>query len=299
MPPVDLVQRGHVGRSPLRWGAAAIVATAVLAVAACGGTSGGTGTTSSPATATPAPTPLPPAGGQFTATGTIPLGTAVTAALVTCSFPSLDGPEITMRVSTADQSMGGFITLTSSTVYLRIGAGSGKSYTQRNFAGPGVTDFNATKGATFNAHLADITPAGQNAGTIGVVTAISGSVACGTKNPGGGTITIIGSSTGGAISGPLTSMLVGCPVGQTFSLINGLTQVGSSPASVEIGGGSGGAYFASISTSSTAYFFSSSAAELYTLGSGHVIWNHAVLTQTGTGGAGHTITVNGDATCDT
>ena len=297
---MDLLQRGRVGRSPLRWGAASLVAAAALTLAACGGNSGGgSGSTSIPATATPAPTPVPPAGGQFTATGTIPLGMAVTAALVTCSFPSLNGPEITMRVSTADQSMGGFITLTSSTVYLRIGSGSGKTYTQRNFAGPGVTDFNATKGATFNAHLADITPAGQNAGTIGVVTAISGSVSCGTKNPGGGTLTITGSSTGGAIRGPLTSMLVGCPVGQTFSLINGLTQVGSAPASVEIGGGSGGAYFASISTSSTAYFFSSSVANLYTLGNGHVVWHHAELTQTGTGGAGHTITINGDATCGT
>ncbi len=299
---MDLLQRGHLGRRSLGWGIASIVATAAPTLAACGANGGGgTGSTSVPATATPtpAPTPIPPAGGQFTATGTIPLGTAVTGALVTCSFPSLNGPEISMRVSTADQSMGGFITLTSSTVYLRIGAGSGKTYTQRNFAGPGVTDFNATKGATFNAHLIDVTPAGQDAGVIGVVTAISGSVSCGTKQPGGGTITITGSSTGGPISGPLTSMLVGCPAGQTFSLINGLTQVASAPASVEIGGGSGGAYFASISTNSTAYFFTSSAANLYTLGNGHVIWNHAVLTQTGTGGAGHTITVNGDATCGT
>ena len=288
-----------MGRSPLRWGAASIVAAAALTLTACGSGGGATGSSSIPATATPAPTPVPPAGGQFTATGTIPLGTAVTAALVTCSFPSLNGPEITMRVSTADQSMGGFITLTSSRVYLRVGAGSGATYTQRNFSGPGVTDFNATKGATFNAQLIDDTPSGQNAGTIGVVTAISGSVSCGTKQPGGGTITITGNSTGGAISGPLTSMLVTCPVGQPFSLINGLAQVASAPASVEIGGGSGEAYFASISTSSTSYFFSSSAANLYTLGNGHVVWNHAVLTQTGTGGAGHTVTVNGDATCGT
>jgi hypothetical protein len=296
---MDLLLSGHVGWRPLGSGAASVMAAAALTLTACGGGGGGTGSSSIPATASPAPTPVPPAGGQFTATGTIPLGTAVPAALVTCSFPSLDGPEITLRVSTADQSMGGFITLTAGTVYLRIGAGSGKAYTQRNFAGPGVTNFNATKGATFNAHLTDITPAGQNTGTIGVVTAISGSVSCGTKNPGSGTITITGSSTGGAISGPLTSMLVGCPAGQTFALVNGLTHVASAPASVEIGGGSGGAYFASISTSSTGYFFTSSAANLYTLGNGHVVWNHAVLTQTGTGGAGHTITVNGDATCGT
>ena len=131
----------------------------------------------------------------------------------------------------------------------RCHGGAGPRRLWRHKRRDGVTDFNATKGATFNAHLTDVTAAGQNVGPIGVVTAISGSVSCGTKNPGSGTITITGSSTGGAISGPLTSMLVGCPVGQTFSLINVLTQVGSAPASVEIGGGSGGAYFASISTS--------------------------------------------------
>jgi hypothetical protein len=69
--------------------------------------------------------------------------------------------------------------------------------------------------------------------------------------------------------------------------------------SKELGGGDRGAYFASISTTSASFFFTSSAKGLYTLGSGHVRWNNAVLTQSGTGGARHTITVNGDATCGT
>jgi len=89
------------------------------------------------------------------------------------------------------------------------------------------------------------------------------------------------------------------PVGQAFSAINGLTQVASAPASVEIGGGSGEVYFASISTSTTSFLLHLVSRHLYTLGNGHVIWNHAVLTQTGTGGAGHTVTVTGDATCGT
>jgi len=119
------------------------------------------------------------------------------------------------------------------------------------------------------------------------------------QEAGGGTITITGDSTGGAISGPLTSMLVSCPSGQAFSAINGLTQVASAPASVEIGGGSGEVYFRVDLDEHDEFFFTSSAAHLYTLGNGHVIWNHAVLTQTGTGGAGHTVTVTGDATCGT
>jgi hypothetical protein len=242
---------------------------------------------------------VPPAGGQFTETGTVRLVTTVAAKGVTCSFPSFNGPEITMQVATADLSRGGYVTLTANKVFVRIGAGSGATYTQRNFSGSGVTNFNAAKGATFTSQLVDDTPAGQNKGTIGTVTAISGSVSCGDKTPGSGTITITGDSSGGAVTGALTSMLVSCPSGAAFALINGLTQIGATPASVEIGGGSGEVYFASISTSSASYFFTSSAAGLYTLGNGHVIWNHGVLTQTGAGGAGHTITVTGDATCGT
>src|ERR1700693_3310878 len=101
---MDVWQCGHVGRGPLRWGVASIVAAAAMTLTACGGSGSGTGSSSIPATPTPTPTPapspVPPAGGQFTSTGSITLVTAVTADLVTCSFPSLDGPEITMRVST-------------------------------------------------------------------------------------------------------------------------------------------------------------------------------------------------------
>ncbi len=275
----------------------AILALAALALSACGSSEP---TTSSGGTKpSPSATPVPAAGGQFTETGAVQLVTTVAPASVTCSFPSLNGPEILLQVATVDKTMGGFITLTSSEVFLRVGAGSGSTYTQRNFSGPGVTNFDAAKGAQFNAQLADTTPAGQSRGTIGAISSISGSVSCGTKTPGSGTITINGTSSGGAISGALTSMLVNCPAGAAFALINGLTQVGSMPVAVEIGGGSGEVYFGSFSTASTAYFFTSSATGLYTLGNGHVRWNNAALTESGAGGAGHTITINGDATCGT
>jgi len=288
---------GRRYRHPLRGLGAAILTSAALALTACGG--GGTGTSSTAPTPTPSPTPIPPAGAQFTETGAVKLVTTVAPTGVTCAFPSLNGPEILTQVASVDGTEGGYITLTANTVFVRIGAGSGATYTQRNFSGTGVTNFDPTKGAQFNAQLTDDTPSGQNKGTVGTVTSVSGSVSCGTKTPGGGTITISGDSSGGSISGALTSLLVKCPTGAAFSVINGLTQVGSTPASVEIGGGDGGPYFASISTESTSYFFTSSAKGLYTLGNGHVIWNNAVLTQTSPGSAGHTITISGDATCGT
>ena len=275
----------------------AIVAVTALTLTACGGS--GPATSGGGSTPSASPTPVPPAGGQFSETGAVQLVTTVTATAVTCSFPSLNGPEILMGVATADGTMGGYVTLTSNEVFVRVGAGSGSTYHQRNFSGPGVTNFAATKGAQFNAQLTDTTPAGQAKGTIGAITSIAGSVSCGNKTPGGGTITINGTSSGGAISGAMTSMLVKCPAGAAFALINGLTQLGSTPVSVEIGGGSGEVYFGSFSTASVAYFFSSSATSLYTLGNGHVHWNNAMLTQAGPGGTGHTITINGDATCGT
>jgi hypothetical protein len=289
-------RHGQPSNHPITGLGAAILTAAALALTACGG--GGAGTSSAAPTPTPSPTPLPPAGGQFTETGAVKLVTTVVPTGVTCSFPSLNGPEILMQVASIDGTEGGYITLTANTVFVRIGAGSGATYTQRNFSGTGVTNFDATKGAQFNAQLTDDTPSGQNKGTVGTVTAVSGSVSCGTKTAGGGTITISGDSSGGPISGALTSMLVKCPAGAAFSIINGLTQVGSTPAAVEIGGGGGGPYFASISTASVSYFFTSSAKGLYTLGNGHVIWNNAVLTQTSPSGAG-TITISGNATCGT
>jgi hypothetical protein len=289
---MDLCSRPPSIRPLRRW-APVIVAATALALSACGSSSGAGRTPSA------SPTPVPPAGGQFTETGAVQLVNSVVPSAVTCSFPSLNGPEILLQVATADRTMGGFITLTSSKVFLRVGAGSGSTYTQRNFTGSGVTSFDATKGAHFNAQLTETTPSGQNPGTIGAVTAISGSVSCGTKTPGSGSITITGNSTAGAISGALTSMLVSCPAGASFALINGLTHIGSTAAAVEIGGGSGEVYFGSLSTTSAGFFFTSSAPGLYTAGGGHVHWNNAVLTQTGTRGAEHTITISGDATCGT
>jgi hypothetical protein len=283
---------GRASRHPLGGLGAAILTSAGLALTACGG---GAGTSNAAQNPTPSPTPIPPAGAQFTETGSVKLVTTVAPTGVTCSFPTLDGPEILMGVATVDGTQGGYITLSANTVFVRIGAGAGKTYTERDFSGPGVSNFDAAKGASFNAQLTDDTPAGGNPGTVGTVTTVSGSVSCGNKTAGGGTITISGDSSGGSISGALTSLLVKCPAGKPFSIINGLTKVGSAPASVEIGGADG-SYFASISTASTSYFYGSSAKGLYTLGNGHVVWNNAVLTQTNPSGAG-TITISGDATC--
>jgi hypothetical protein len=286
--------------TPRTWAASCVVVGA-FALAACGGSGAATSSSTAPTptpTVAPSPTPVPPAGGQFTNAGTVQLASPVPAAGVACSFPTLQGPEITIRISATNGSAGGFIDLTSSEVFVRIGAGSGAAYTQRNFSGSGVTNFDAATGAQFNAQLTDVSPAGQKKGTLGTITSISGSVSCGDKTPGSGTITITGTSTGGAISGPITSMLVNCQGGASFAIINGLTTVGSAPATLEIGGTPGG-YFGSFQTASASYFYSSAASGIYTPGNGHVIWNNAVMTQTGAGGAGHTITINGNATCGT
>jgi len=287
-------------RSARTYGRVALLATSALAVAACGGTSSGA-TTAPAATTTPTAnataTPVPVAGAQLTNAGEVQLEATVAPAGITCSWPSLDGPEITIAVQSVDKSAGGFVTISASEVFVRVGAGSGTAYTQRNFAGPGVTAYNAATGATFNATLTDTSSPGQHKGTIGSITSIAGSVACGTQTPGSGDITIDGTSTGGAISGTLTSIHVNCDNAPNFALINALTKVGSSAATVEIGGGGGEAYFASFATSSGSLYFSSSKPGLYTISNGQVHWSAAVLTESGA--AGDSVTVNGDATCGT
>jgi hypothetical protein len=260
---------------------------------ACGADTGGAGTP------TPSPTPLPPASGHLTSTGDVALVTTVAPAAITCSYPSLNGLEILLFVQNVDKSLGGFVTLSSSQGFVRIGAGSGATYTQRNFVGMGVTNFDAAKGAQFNAQLADNSPSGQNKGTIGAVNSIAGSVTCRNKNPGSGNITITGDSTGGAIHGALTSLLVSCSATMpNFARISALMHACSAPDAIEFGGGGTEITFASISTSSTSFFFGSSTPGLYTVTNGHVHWNNkAVLTQSGAGAAGHEVTISGDATC--
>jgi len=163
-----------------------------------------------------------------------------------------------------------------------------------NATATAVSPGTANISATFNG-VTGSAPVTVSSATI---TSISGSVSCGDKTPGSGTITITGTSTGGAISGAITSMLVNCQGGSSFAIINGLTTVGGAPATLEIGGTPGG-YFGTFQTATASYLYSSAASGLYTPGNGHVQWNNAVMTQTGAGGAGHTITINGDATCGT
>ncbi|MGA8521828.1 MAG: hypothetical protein WB807_02080, partial [Candidatus Dormiibacterota bacterium] len=256
-----------------------------------------------------APTPLTTstpgaASEQATLTGdpriTGPLNADGVTHFVTCDEPSLSGAEIFAFENAADPSVGVFLTIRRGFINVRLASGSGAAYTERDFAGSGVTSFGAASGAQFSSSLTEATPAGTHKGTVEAITSIAGSVSCGTFTPGGGTVTVTGDTGSGTLSGSLTSIRVECGgSGQgSYAIVAGLSRVGSTPALINVDGGNGASpLFVTVSTGSGAQQFSNSATGLVTFSAG-VATYHATLTQTAAPGAGgHTVMVNGSATC--
>ena len=256
-----------------------------------------------------APTPLTTstpgaASEQATLTGdpriTGPLNADGVTHFVTCDEPSLSGAEIFAFENAADPSVGVFLTIRGGFINVRLASGSGAAYTERDFAGSGVTSFGAASGAQFSSSLIEATPAGTHKGTVEAITSIAGSVSCGTFTPGGGTVTVTGDTGSGTLSGSLTSIRVECGgSGQgSYAIVAGLSRVGSAPALINVDGGSGASpLFVTVSTASGAQQFSSSATGRVTFSAG-VATYHATLTQTAASGAGdHMVMVNGSATC--
>ncbi|HEX4578421.1 MAG TPA: hypothetical protein VH498_00315 [Candidatus Dormibacteraeota bacterium] len=218
---------------------------------------------------------------------------------VNCEEPSLVGEAIYAFQGTADPAVGTLLTIRDGHIAVRLGSGSGSSYTERDFIGTGVTSFGAASGAQFSSSLTEVTPAAQKKGTIESISSISGSVSCGTFAPGGGTVSVVGDTGNGMISGSLTSIRVVClaPSSGRTAVVRGLTHVGSTPAIVEIGGGTGGnPLVVGESTASASNQFSSTATTgLLTFGANSVTYHATVTDTAGT----HSVMVSGTATCGT
>lgn len=274
-----------------------------LVLAACGGTAA---PSNAPAqkptpltTSTPGPFSI-----QATLTGdariTGPLNTGGVTHFVTCDAPSLSGETIDFFESTADPVVGAFVTVRAGSINVRLASGSGATYTERDFDGSGVTSFGAASGAQFSTSLTDATPAGGNKGTIETISSISGSVSCGTFTPGSGTITVTGDTGNGMLSGPLTSIRVGCGnSGGQYATVMGLSHVGSTPALIELAGGTRSSpFFVAVMTASGTQDFTNPATGLVTFPAGGVAYNATVTEQTASGSAGtHTLMASGTATC--
>jgi hypothetical protein len=294
--------------------ALAISALGAVALSACGSSaapgssSAGAQTPTPVATPTPLPTSTPgPASEQGTLTGdariTGPLNSDGPVHFVNCDEPSLDGPTIQAFGNAADPSVGVFLTIRAGFIAMRLGSGSGATYTERDFTGTGVTSFSPASGAQYSSSVTETTAAGGNKGTVESMSSISGWVSCGTFATGGGTITVAGDTGHGTIAGALTSLRVGCggSVDRPFATVAGLTHVGSALAVVNLAGGTlPSPFFVSVSSASGFQQFKSTSPTAVTFPSSGVVTYNATATEATASTTGiHTVTVSGTATCGT
>ena len=131
---------------------------------------------------------------------------------MTCSFPDVDGLRISVFGRAPDSTFSYRITVAPEKVIVRADRGAGPTFRERNFQGAGVTGFDARRGADIEAELNDAAPSpGVAPGSIGRVTAVRGSVACGDQTPGSSTLTVTGETPAGRYdAAPLDPVVVEC-----------------------------------------------------------------------------------------
>ena len=204
----------------------------LLWISACGSPSTG----SAPSPPPPTPAPGPPTS-TFTLTGDGSLtGSPLTSLSVSCYVPGFNGRLIAVSGQVGQQADAPYVTVTieSSKVTVGEAAGSGSAYSSRSFSGSGVSGFDPTKGARVSGPLTE-TASSVAKGTLGALTAITGSVSCGNQMPGTTNIKISGSTAEGTV-GDFGATRVACITtryGQGVT-VNALTTIGGRPALVSV-----------------------------------------------------------------
>ena len=278
-------------------GGMVVLPLVAVALAACG-SSTPAGTTSRSGTPTAAPhTPSgPPSGppsGSGTAAGDADVSGAITVTSVLCSWPGTSGPGIRVFAQPAGQTSSGVqlvILVQADAVNVKAATGSGTTYAQREFNGPGVSNFDETKGATVDATLTEDKAQGAHPGNIGAMSSLTMTVACGSEQPGTASVTVTGSTADGMLSGQLTSARVDCatyPQGKTAD-VTALTQVGGSSMLIIVG-----VTWAGITVAVDGRFYANTDPGTGTATSGGAHWSGDVTEQS----SGATLHVSGDATC--
>ncbi len=224
-----------------------------------------------------------------------------TVGFVTCDEPSLTGPSILAFRSASNGQVGVLLTIRQGAIEVRVAQGAAATYTERLFDGTGVTSFDALSGAQFSSSLTETTPAGANKGTLGSISSISGSVSCGTFQPGSASVTVTGTTPGGALSGALTSVRVLCGgvAPSQYATVTGLSKAGSTPVVVSVTGGVGQSPLTvTVQSASALYQYTTSAAGAVTITSSGATYN-ATATETTPAAGAATVKVSGTATCGT
>ena len=273
-----------------------LVPVLAVALAACGSSSPSSTTSSGGTPPTASATPAPPSGppsGSGTAVGDANVSGAITVSSVLCSWPGTSGPGIRVFAHAASQTSSGVqlvILVQADAVNVKAATGSGTTYAQREFNGPGVSNFDETKGATVDATLTEDKAQGAHPGNIGAMSSLKMTVACGREQPGTASVTVTGSTADGMLSGQLTSARVDCatyPQGKTAD-VTALTQVGGSSMLIIVG-----VTWAGITVSVDGHFYANTDPGTGTATSAGAHWSGDVTEQS----SGATLHVSGDATC--
>ncbi|MEO8274351.1 MAG: hypothetical protein ABI620_09825, partial [Chloroflexota bacterium] len=143
--------------------------------------------------------------GDPNVTGAWMAGTAVN-----CSNPTLAGLNILTFATSPDGRATVVLTITEGLVKVSERAGSGATSTAREFTGTGVTNYDPARGATIDSDVEIVPTPAIDAGTLGTITHVTGSVDCGGQTTGTSTIVVSGSSAEGAVNGPFTTFRVLC-----------------------------------------------------------------------------------------
>ena len=286
------------------WGLAGVLACALLA--GCGGATTGAGpggSSSSGPGSSSSSTASGPATEDIALTGDATISGPLSRVNISCSYPTLDG--LSIQVSGVLQATAGtpfvFVNVRDGVVSLREATGSGQQYTERDFSGSGTHGFDATRGVRLSGGVTDSTPASTSRGTLGAITAISGSISCGGQTTGTSTITVSGTTADGAVDLHASPVKVVCSTGASgeFIGITGLTTINGQRAVLIVSLGQSSLSVATAVKAASglgaAHFYTAQGKVGTTLSAtgGHVDGN---ASETATAG-GHTVRVSGDATC--
>jgi hypothetical protein len=287
--------------------APAMIVLASLLVAACSGgaaapTPTATPTAAATPTATPSPTPVPtkgPATQTLGLAGAAAGALAVTNAAIRCGVPSANGLQIQVLGQPSDPNTSVYIFVWAGNVTVRYDTGSGSTYKERDFAGTGVTTFDAATGTQIDSPLTE-TADGTAHGTLGVLTSIKGSIDCGNQTAGTSALVLSGMTPKGALSGGLDPVNVQCvnspSVGSYVSLI-GMGMVGTTSTEVIVAIYPGRFTVYPV----LAGFYSSTTTAAVTLSAtgAHIDGDAVEQLAKGVTTAPHTVHVTGDVVCGT
>ncbi|MBV8302411.1 MAG: hypothetical protein JOY68_10865 [Candidatus Dormibacteraeota bacterium] len=212
---------------------------------------------------------------------------------IRCNTPSTKGATTSALIATGEANVVALVSLSPSSISVSLRSGGGSTYQERDFSGP-LSGFDVQTGGSFSAMLSPAAGGTSGASSIGTLSAISGTVACGGQTRGTTTVVFNGTTSKGMVSNGFDAAFVEC---DTFSQGISAAAIGV----LDIAGTKWDAFFTA-TTSRLTLFASSSAGSLSLTGApgsgatvsatgGHVT---GTLTE---GGTSNTVTVSGDLTC--